>query len=74
MGEIINAYTSFIRKPKGKTALERWRCRGEDNISNYNEMGMEGMDWIHLAEDRVRWWALVNVNELPGSTKSKDFS
>jgi hypothetical protein len=36
-------------------------------------MGMEGMDWIHLAEDRVHWWALVTINELPGSTKSKDF-
>jgi len=20
-----------------------------------------GMDWINLAEDRYRWWALVNV-------------
>jgi hypothetical protein len=21
---------------------------------------MEGMDWIDLAQDRDRWWALVN--------------
>ena len=24
-------------------------------------MGCGGMDWISLAEDRVRWQALVNV-------------
>jgi hypothetical protein len=23
--------------------------------------GMWGMDWIDLAQDRDRWWALVNV-------------
>jgi hypothetical protein len=56
MGEIIYAYTSFIRKPKGKTALEACRCKWDDNKKkNCKEMGMEGMDWIHLAEDRVRW-------------------
>jgi hypothetical protein len=24
-------------------------------------MGFEGMDWIKLAQDRDRWWELVNV-------------
>ena len=23
-------------------------------------VGCEGMDWIDLAQDRDRWWALVN--------------
>jgi len=25
------------------------------------EFGCGGMDWIELAEDRDRWWALVTV-------------
>jgi len=25
------------------------------------EVGWRGMDWIDLAQDRDRWWALVNV-------------
>jgi hypothetical protein len=25
------------------------------------EMVWEGMDWICLAQDRDRWWALVNA-------------
>jgi hypothetical protein len=25
------------------------------------EISWEGIDWIDLAEDRDRWWALVNM-------------
>ena len=25
------------------------------------EVGCGGMDWIHLAQDIDRWWALVNT-------------
>jgi len=32
------------------------------------EMGWEGVDWMHLAQDRGQW-ALVNSNELSGSVK-----
>jgi hypothetical protein len=25
------------------------------------DMGAGGMDWIDMAQDRERWWALVNA-------------
>jgi hypothetical protein len=25
------------------------------------EPGIEGVDWIHLVQDRDWWWALVNM-------------
>jgi hypothetical protein len=34
----------------------------EDNIKmDLQEVGYGGKDWIGLAQDRGRWWALVNV-------------
>jgi hypothetical protein len=25
------------------------------------KIGCEGVDWMHLAQDRDQWWALVNT-------------
>jgi len=37
-------------------------------------VGWEGVDWIHLAEDRDRWLALVNtVMNLRVSCKWENF-
>jgi hypothetical protein len=37
-----------------------WR-RWEDNIKiNLGEIGWEGLDWIHLAQDTDIWRAVVN--------------
>jgi len=45
-----------------KRPLERPRHRWKDDIKmDLQEVGWEGMDWIALAQDRDRWWALVNV-------------
>jgi hypothetical protein len=42
--------------------LERPRRRWEDNIKlDLREIGFGDADWIHLAQDRDRWLALVNT-------------
>jgi len=34
----------------------------EDTIKiDLRETGLEGVDWIHLAQERDQWWALVNI-------------
>jgi len=51
-----------VRKPEGKRPLGRPRRRWEDNIKmDLQEVGYGNMNWIDLAQDRDRWWALVNV-------------
>jgi hypothetical protein len=27
----------------------------------FSETQWEGVDWMHLAQDREKWWALVNM-------------
>jgi hypothetical protein len=35
--------------------------RWEDNVRmDLREIGWEGVDWMHLAQDRYKWQALVN--------------
>ena len=49
-------------KHEGRRLLGRPMRRWEDNIMMYlQEVGCGGMDWIELAQDWYRWWALVNV-------------
>jgi hypothetical protein len=34
----------------------------KDNIKeDLKEIGHDGVDWIHLAMDKVQWWAVVNM-------------
>jgi hypothetical protein len=62
MREMRNAYTIFIGKPEGRRSLGRHTRRGEDNIKiDIKEIGFGGADWIYLAPDMNRWWALVNT-------------
>jgi len=55
-------YRVLVGKPDGKRPLGRPRHRWEDNIKmDLQEEGCEVMDWIDVAQDRDRWWALANA-------------
>jgi len=50
------------RRPDGNKALGRPRRRCEDNIiMGLQEVGWVGMDWIAVAQDRDRCWAVVRA-------------
>jgi len=62
MGKTRNAHKVLFRKPEVKIQLGRPIGQWEVNITkNYREIGLEVVDWIHLARDRDEWWALVNT-------------
>jgi hypothetical protein len=55
----------LLRKSEQKRPLGRPRCSWEDNI-NINEIGLVGMSWINLTQDREKWRTVLNtaVNHL----------
>jgi hypothetical protein len=67
MGELRGAYNSLVGRPEGRRPLGRPRRRWEDNIKmDLMKIGFGDVDWIHLAQDRDRWRAVVNtVMNLP---------
>jgi hypothetical protein len=62
MQEMRDIYRVLVGKPEGKRPLGGPRHRWQDNIKmSLQKVGCRGMEWIELAQDRDRWWALVNV-------------
>jgi len=53
MGEMRKAYKILMRRPEGKRLLGRFRHKWEDSIRmDLREIGLEGVSWIHLTQDR----------------------
>ena len=62
MGDRRDAYRILVGRPEGKRALERCRRRREDNMKvDFYEVGSLNIYWIHLAQGRDRWRAVVNA-------------
>jgi hypothetical protein len=62
MGDMTNAFKIWVGKSEGKRPLGRPRRRWEDNIRvHLGKIGWEGVDWMHLTQDRDQWWAVVNT-------------
>jgi hypothetical protein len=57
MGRMRKGYKILVGKPEG-----RHRRRWEGNVRmDLREMGWEGANWIHLAQDSDQWEAVVNT-------------
>jgi hypothetical protein len=57
-----SSYNIFVGKREGKRPLGRHRHEWEDNVGmDLSEIGWEGVDCMHPAQDRDQWWALVNM-------------
>jgi hypothetical protein len=62
MGEGRVVYRVLDGRPEGKRPLRRPRRRWEDEIKvDLREVGIDGANWIRLAQDRVQWRVFVNT-------------
>jgi hypothetical protein len=65
MGKGRSAYRVLVGRPEGKRPVGRPRRRWEDNIKmDLREIGIDGTNWIRLAQDRVqrRYFANTVMN------------
>jgi hypothetical protein len=61
MGEVRGAYNILVGRPEGRRPLGRPGSRWENNMKmDLKEIGFGDVDWIHLAQDRDKWRAVVN--------------
>jgi len=62
MRERRGVYRVLVGKSEGKRPLARRRRGWKDNIKiDIREVRCGDMNWIELAQDRDRWWAVVNA-------------
>jgi hypothetical protein len=59
---VRGAYNILVERPEWRRPLGRPKRRWKDNIKmDLREVGFGNVDWIHWAQDRDRWRALVNT-------------
>jgi hypothetical protein len=56
-GGTIIPYGGLVGTAEGRRPLGRPRCEWMLLMLN----GIEGMDWINLAQDLNKWWTLLNI-------------
>jgi hypothetical protein len=59
-----NSYRDLVGKCEGQRPLGRYtgRYRWEEDVTvDLKEIEWDGVEWIHLAQDRDRWCAVVDV-------------
>jgi hypothetical protein len=62
MGEERKVCTVLVGKHEGKRLLGRQRRRWENEIRmDLRNIGLWGVDWIRLVQDRDRWRAVVRA-------------
>jgi hypothetical protein len=62
MEEGRGVYRVLVGRSEGKRPLGRPRRRWEDNTKlNLREIGIDVVNWIRLAQDRVQWRGIVNT-------------
>ena len=61
IGERRGVNRILVGKPEGRRSFGSPRRRWEDNIKIDLEEVKWEMNWILLAQDRDRWWVLVNA-------------
>jgi hypothetical protein len=62
MGEGRGVYRVVVGRPERKRPVGRPRRRWEDNIKkDLREIGIDGANWIKLAQDRVQWRDFVST-------------
>jgi hypothetical protein len=62
IGEIRNANKTLVAEPEVKVPLGRSGSRWDDNITvGLKELGLEGLNWDRLSQDRDRRQAVLNT-------------
>jgi hypothetical protein len=73
VGEGRDVYRVFVGRPEGERPLGRPRRRLEDNIKmDLREIGIDGANWIHLAQDSPMASFCEHCNDPSGSIRKQD--
>jgi len=75
MSDVKNLCKLLVGRPEGNKPFGKYRNLWEDNIKmSVKEIQCIGIDWVCLAQERVKWPAIVHtVMSLQKPLKMEDF-